>query len=540
MKKVFPLFLSVLSGILLGAAWPTRGFPLLLFFAFIPLLWVEHDISKKKIRKKGIYIFFYSYLTFFIWNLLSIGWLRHLQPAFPAFPAAVGLNACCMSLVFCLFSYLKRKLGRLYGYFFLPMVWITFEKVHLNWGLSFPWLNLGNGFASYHQWVQWYEYTGVFGGTLWIWVVNIGLFFAFASYTQNRELEPLLRKLMIQLFIITLPVLGSLFIYKSYKTAGEGVKISVLQPNLDVYKEKFKISRDRMSDRLIALANDAVTPDTDYVVAPETSILGIRGIDLKNAESNLQLKKAAYFVKQHSHTLFIGGTSFYQLITDENQTTIYSNKISNANPPVWINNYNSAFQMGLGEKFQVYHKSKLVVGVETIPFPSILKPLAGKWLINLGGTSSTLSPQKKRSYFSNTRNHFKPGICICYESVYGEFVTGYVKNGANLLFVITNDGWWGNSEGPRQHLVYAKLRAIENRRSIAFSANTGISSFINQKGDLIAHLDYGKKGFLTRTLLTNERKTFYTQYGDLIARIAIFLTGVFLAVLFSRIVKSHS
>ncbi|MFV0530046.1 MAG: apolipoprotein N-acyltransferase [Flavobacteriales bacterium] len=537
MKTHYCFLFAVLSGLLFGFSWPVDGFPLLLFIAFIPLLWVEFSISSEQnTKKKGRRIFLYAYIAFLVWNLLAVGWLYNLQPAFPAFPIAVGLNALFMALVFWLFYYFKKKLGNGYGYTFLPLIWICFEKLHLNWSLSFPWLNLGNGFASYHTWIQWYEYTGVFGGTLWVWIINLGIFFAVKEYVKTKKIENFLKKIILQVFIIILPVLISLFMYNSYNEQGEGVKITVLQPNLDVYKEKFEIPKDQMTNDLLQLAEQSIEPDTDYVVAPETSILGVRGIDLDYVEKNRQIQKIEAFVKKHPQTLFLGGTTFHKFSFDKAPISPYSNKLSDTDREIWIDLFNSAFQIGNQEKFQVYHKSKLVIGVETIPFHTFLKPLMGEFLIDLGGTVSTHTPQKERIAFINSKNSFKPGVAICYESVYGEFVTEYVKKGANLLFIITNDDWWGNSDGHRQHLAYAKLRAIENRRSIARSANTGVSAFINQKGDILSTLAYGKKGALNETILTNDRQTFYSKYGDIIARTALFLTGIFSAILLSKII----
>lgn len=530
-------FLAIISGLLLGFSWPTDGFPLLLFIAFIPLLWVEYSItSNEKISKKGWRIFLYAYSTFLLWNLLAVGWLSNLQPAIPAFPIAVGFNALFMAFTFWMFYYFKKKLGNGYGYVFLPLVWIAFEKLHLNWSISFPWLNLGNGFASYHRWVQWYEYTGVFGGTLWVWIVNLGIFFALKEYVKTKEVEVFLKKIILQVFIVIVPVLGSLFIYYSYDEQGDGVKITVLQPNLDVYEEKFKISKDQMTDELLELAEQSIESDADYVVAPETSILGVRGIDLDKAESNPQIQKIERFIENHPQTLFLGGTTFHTFTFNENEISPYSNKLSAIDQDVWVDRYNSAFQVGNQEPFQVYHKSKLVIGVETIPFHTFLKPLMEKVLIDLGGTVSTHTPQEKRTHFTNSKNSFRPGVAICYESVYGEFVTEYIQNGANLLFIITNDGWWGNSEGHKQHLAYAKLRAIENRRSIARSANTGVSAFINQRGDVISTLAYGTKGALSEIIITNEKSTFYSTYGDLIVRTTLLLLGIFFALLFSKMI----
>jgi len=98
-----------------------------------------------------------------------------------------------------------------------------------------------------------------------------------------------------------------------------------------------------------------------------------------------------------------------------------------------------------------------------------------------------------------------------------------VENGANFLSIITNDAWWGDTQGHQQHLSYARLRAIENRRYVARSANTGISAIINSRGDILKTLAYEERGSISGRVGIQNELTFYSQYGDYLARIAQFL-----------------
>jgi apolipoprotein N-acyltransferase len=172
---------------------------------------------------------------------------------------------------------------------------------------------------------------------------------------------------------------------------------------------------------------------------------------------------------------------------------------------------------------QQYNKSKLVVGVENFPYQDILKPIVGDALIDLGGTVAMKTTQDYRGVFTSSNSKFKAAPIICYESVYGEFVSGYVRNDANFLAIITNDAWWNETQGHKQHLSYAKLRAVETRRDIVRSANTGISAIINAKGDITSSIPYGEKGALAGQIITNDKITFYVMAGDYIARISIFI-----------------
>jgi apolipoprotein N-acyltransferase len=182
------------------------------------------------------------------------------------------------------------------------------------------------------------------------------------------------------------------------------------------------------------------------------------------------------------------------------------------------------------DSLQVYHKSKLVVGVENFPYKNVLQPILGDAMLDLGGTISTKTTQEEREVFKmNEQNTVAP--VICYESVYGAYVADYVKNGATFLAIITNDAWWNNTQGHKQHLSLARLRAIENRRWIARSANTGISAIINPAGAIVKSLEYDVKGTIKGTIYPKSKMTFYTTHGDYIARVAS-LMGLFV-LLFS-------
>ncbi|MBI3235561.1 MAG: apolipoprotein N-acyltransferase [Bacteroidetes bacterium] len=189
--------------------------------------------------------------------------------------------------------------------------------------------------------------------------------------------------------------------------------------------------------------------------------------------------------------------------------------------------YNTAIYIANAKPTQIYHKSKLVPGVEKMPFPYLLKFLE-KYSINNGGISGSLGVDAEPKVMMG--NQAKVGPVICYESVYGDYVREYANKGANLISIITNDGWWGNTDGYKQHLNYASLRAIETRRSIARSANTGISAFIDERGDIYKQSEWWQPTVLTANVTLNERVTFYSMTGDYISIAGIF-AGLFLGVL---------
>jgi apolipoprotein N-acyltransferase len=175
----------------------------------------------------------------------------------------------------------------------------------------------------------------------------------------------------------------------------------------------------------------------------------------------------------------------------------------------------------------------LVVGVENLPYKQILEPILGNLLLDFGGTIMSRATQTNRTVFT-TNNNNKIAPIICYESMYGEYINEYVRNGAQFLAIITNDGWWNNSPGHKQLLSYSKIRAIESRRDIARCANTGISAVINKRGDVLETIGYNESGVINSSINLSNQITFYVKYGDYIYRIALFFFLIIVLFYFTK------
>lgn len=518
-------FLASFSGILLSLSWPTYGFPLFIFIAFIPLLFAEKklDQSRKNVKFK---VWVMSYWAFFIWNLITTYWLYYASSFGMAF--AILVNTLFMSLVFLTYHIIKRRYSQEISLLFLATTWICFEKLHLDWDFSWPWLNLGNVFSEYPQWIQWYEYTGIFGGTLWILTVNLITFYLLLkakNNTSNTALKNIFSKWVL---LISIPILLSLWIYHTYKITGITKEIILLQPNIDPYKEKYNKSNIEVALSLLTQTDEIITPETEYIIAPETVLA--ENQPFNNFGSSEVRHLLGNYIENHPKVQFLWGIDTYDIIFNSTETIPSSNYIRKN---VWVNDYNAAFFINKNSGYQKYLKSKLVVGVENMPYKTILQPLLGSAMINLGGTVSTKTIQKDRNVF-NSNDSTKVAPIICYESVYGEFVTGYVKNGAQFLAIITNDSWWNKTQGHKQHLSLARLRGIETRKDIARSANTGISAFINQKGEITKETKYDEKTTLIGEVQLNNKKTFYVKHGDYIARICFYIFIPTLLISFFR------
>ncbi|WP_343662717.1 apolipoprotein N-acyltransferase [Chryseobacterium mucoviscidosis] len=526
------VLLTLISAMLLSVSWPTYGVPFFIFFALVPLLMMEHGVSKfSDYNRKSWVVFGLSYLCFVIWNVVTTGWLygsknpdgSHSMMAV-VFPVLV--NSFLYSLVFQCYHWYKNAQGTYWGLGFLIAIWMSFEKFHLGWELTWPWLNLGNVFSDYPKLIQWYDTLGATGGSFWILLVNVLIFYTVRIWEAGRKRKELIKNSSIVAALIIIPMIISVVKYNNFDEKPIGnVNVLMLQPDLDPYAEKYTQDSLTIENDLLSLAERNSKTKIDYYIAPETALPGRGSISETAFEKSVILNNLKGFLAKHPGSVFATGISSHRYFTNENNLPKEAYQIHTG---LWVESFNSAVQVIPNQKVEVYHKGKLVPGVEIFPYMNYLKPLLGDAMINLGGTVASLGTDKERVAFSNPFNKGKIAPIICYESIYGEFTGEYVKKGANFLAIMTNDSWWGVTEGHKQLLSYAKLRAIETRREIARAANSGISAHINAKGEIMEDTFYGDKTALFSKINLYDGMTFYTRSGDLLSRFSIFALGFLL------------
>ena len=516
MKKKAVFFLLLAGAVLLSLPFYRSFSGIVLFIAWVPLLFVEDYFTQLKDRYRSGRVFLLFWLTFLVWNLMTIYWIWNAT--IPGAIAAYIINSMLMAVVIWLVHVVHRNLGDRMGHFAFLVIWTAYEHYYLNIQINFPWLLLGNGFAKDIFLIQWYEFTGVLGGTFWVLFINLLIFLILKHYVQTWSLRGKYFELGLLILLLAVPITWSLIRYNTIRNKGQAVEVVVVQPNIDPYTDKFSgLSNDEQLSIILHLADSLVTSHTDYVVAPETALNdGIVENDLLRSRS---IRRIRAFVRRHPRVKFVTGATTWRIYPPGPQPTPTARKRSDG---TWEDIFNSALQIDTTATIQIYHKSKLVVGAEMMPHPKLLRPLLGDYLIDLGGSLSGYGTQKERTPLISPDSTFRVGVAVCYESIFGEYVTGYIRKGANLLFIITNDGWWGDTPGYFQHRTYASLRSIETRRSIARSANTGISCFIDQKGKATQLTQWWTPVAIRGTLHTNDQKTFYVRHGDYIGRVSDF------------------
>ncbi len=542
LRKTHLLLFSLLSGLLLSLGWPERGFPGLLFIGLVPMLILEEEMTKRRHEFGKFSALLYSYPGFFLWNLLTTWWI--VNSTFTGALLAIVLNSLFQAIVFQAFHFTRRKLNStLAGFASLLAYWVSLEYLHLNWDLNWPWLNLGNGFASYYKWVQWYEYTGTIGGTVWVLVGNLAGFGIVkglliqnagnASWKHKLQNSKFVVQYSIFLFLwIAAPIAYSYYTYATYTEQKRPVNFVVVQPNIDPYSEQYTLPPATVIGKIMKLATPALDSNTNFLVAPESSIQEEMWENEITRFTSIRMLKQG-IAPYPGLNMLVGGSTYYQIRPDE-PVPRWARKFTDTDGHYTA--YNAAILLNSRDSLQLYHKSKLTPGVEILPSFKGFKWLE-KFAINLGGTVGSLGQDSVRKVYT-TFGTVRVGPAICYESIFGEFFSEFVRNGAEIMIIITNDAWWGNTAGHRQHFGFAHLRAIETRRSIARSANTGISAFIDQRGDAHQATAYWVPAVIKGTINANDKLTFYVKHGDYIARFLSYLAGILIITAIAMSIKT--
>ena len=506
--------LSVLTGTLMGISFPFTGSLFILsFVAWVPLLLLEDYISRKNYRSGKVWM--HAFIAFFLYNLITTWWIYFAS--FGGAVMAVLANSFLMAFVFYFYHLAKKHIGPKEGYISLILFWVAFEYLHFHWEVSWPWLNLGNTFARVPWLVQWYNFSGILGGTIWILIINLFVFKLLKNkYLKGQAIKSQQALLLVLILFLAVPTGISLVQYFSYSEKSNPENVVIIQPNIDPYTEKFTTPLQGQIDKTLALTNGEITDQTDLVLAPETTLSYEFYEDKIGAYTFYNSLDSAV---QKWNCDFLLGASTSKIFDKKNSSA----SRAFTNRPGYWESYNTSYLMRPNGENEFVHKSKLVLGVEKVPFISYL-PFLDDWAINLDGASGSLGVSKEPMILKGKNGWFAP--VVCYESVYGEFVAEQVRKGAEYIAIITNDGWWKDTPGYKQHLAFARLRAVENRRAVARSANTGSSAIINQRGDIIQKTDWWVPTTIVGTLNRNKELTIYSKYGDFFGRSFTFVSAL--------------
>ena len=530
--------LVVLFALMMSVPFIIPHTGLIALFGLLPLLAMERIADQ--LGKKRIWIYHYS--AFVLWNTFTTFWVCNATVGGGIF--AILANSLQMSLVFGLFRLSKKKFSGALPYIFLAITWIAWERFYFDAEISWPWLVLGNSFARTTWAIQWYEITGTLGGSLWIWAANLSIFGLLVSLSDgsffywNNKAKAATFAGIILLFsapLITSGAIGSKY-EDSMNESARNLEVLIVQPNIDPYNKFQAMTQDQQNSLLENQAAEALshrfadsTASPLLVVAPETFT---NDIICGEYDRSRTWRRFTDFLSHYPGVNMLFGASSYDYFESSVKPSHTARHLRDGR---WVESHNSALMIDGTARTEIFHKSKLVVAVEMTPYPAIFCKIDDM----LGGVMGRCVGQDEVTLL-NVRGAdgqtIPVGSAVCYESVYGEYYADYIRKGAQAMAIITNDAWWGDTPGYRQHLSYASLRAIETRRAIARCANTGISAIISPSGKIIQPTPWWEPAVIHSYIPLRNDLTFFVCHGDITGRVCTFVFMLLLLALAVRFI----
>lgn len=542
-KQIGFLFLGA---VLMASSFAPFNFLPGAMIGLVPLLLFEDQISKNK-RWRKLRVFGYAYLFFAAFNFFTIWWVKNAS--WIGVIASVVVNSFFFALITSLYSSVKNRLSFKAGIIAFPAFFVGWEYIEFqDWDLSWPWLTIGHAFGNWSELIQWFSYSGVLGGSLWLLIINIYIFLIIKSWREKEEQFIRFKKAIQLGLVILIPILISLIMYYSYEDEGFEQDIVVLQPNMEPYSDNFMNSKGEEYLPLSSIehvkeftkmADKIMDESVDWLLMHETALPKTETNYSIHFSPSIQVLKN-WRKSKYPNTSILTGLAFREYKTDKELS------VNSVLPATYKRTYDGKYYEyfnssvlinGKEDTLLQYHKSRLVIGVERIPsyfiyFQHYLNDFDSDPEAVIYNPNNATQSEREVFYDVNDSSIVAP--VICYESVFGEYLTDYVKRGANFIGIITNDSWWGDTPGYQQHWSFARLRAIETRRSVARSANTGMSGFINQRGDVLQESVYLTPDCLRQKIKCNSNITFYVKYGDVVGKIGLGLTIMILLNLIVR------
>ena len=405
---------------LLGIPWSVSSLFFVIFIAWVPLLTLEEETRH---HTNPYTVFNYSFLSFLVWNILGTWWISQAQVVGAIL--IIIVNSLLQALVFWLASRVRTILNIPLLFPFL-LIWMGYEYFHEIWDLAWPWLNLGNALVTAPKIIQWYEYTGARGGTLWVLLTNLAVLKAFDILRKRSPGSlPLVGAGILLLFIC--PVLISYHIYQNVDEEGEAINIALIQPNLDPYTEKFAPEKQAQHlEEFFRTADSICDDETQYLFGPETLI--VRQIDERNPSSSPEYRTILEFQRKYPKLNCLLGVHSYQKVGDG---AIPPGSRFNREENFYYEAFNTALFLPPGSAPQFYHKTKLVPVFERMPFVQYLGFL-GKFSLELGGYSGTYSYRQASSSFFLPDSSVGILPIVCFESVFGAYCARNLPSGKKL------------------------------------------------------------------------------------------------------------
>lgn len=524
------LLFGALSGVMLGLSFPPIPLFPLLFAAFIPYFKVlEKRSSLASINR-------FTYFTIFIYNFITLYWVGSWQPDTDPFLMIAGVallffNPCVFLIPSSLYYLAYKKFGRKAALYLFPLFWVLVEYLYSISDFRFPWLTLGHSLPYFHSFIQIADIVGSFG--LGIIVIYINIYF-YETYKNFVSQNKFIKHFSFGLILLIIPIIYGVIKINQPDEVKSSVKVGVIQPNLNPWKKWEAGNLTEQLNLYLSMSEKEVKNGAKLLIWPETAL----PVYLLGGGYERLVERINSFCDTNDVYLMTG-MPYATFYFDSTKAPEEAKKTKSGN---YYTSYNSIIVFEPGSKeVPMYGKVKLVPFGEKVPLVDYI-PFLGdliKWNVGISSWNEG-TEQKVFNIKTEDGNHKIAGV-VCIESIYPRFVAGFVENGAELIAVVTNDSWYGNSSGPYQHKEMSVLRAIENRRSVVRSANGGISCVIDKKGNTLIDTPMFTRTSFAYDVELNSGETIYTRTAYVLPVISLIVSlFIMFAFTFEKIKKKRN
>ena len=518
--------LAILSGVLMGASFPPSPLFFLSFIALIPLFFVWKE---RKTLASINRVTYYFGLGFTIVTLYWVGsWTKDADPFLMlSGTALIFFNPLLFLIPSTLFHYARKNFKIETAFMLLPFFWVFYEYIYSLTDLRFPWIVLGHGLAMFRSFIQIADTIGSIGLSFLVVAINSAIFFAIEKPKKEK-----IKFAVIGLLLFIMPLIYGFVKISNYDKGEKSVRVGLIQPDLNPWKKWEAGNLEEQIKLYTDLSNKAIEDSARVIIWPETGL----PVYFRSRAYNLQRNALHKFIINNDISLLTGMPD--RFIYSKEDAPEDAKKVPQRD--IYYTSYNSLWGMiPESENIQAYQKMLLVPFGEFTPFAGSLPFLREfiQWGVGIGnwniGQNVTVMNFPKRMG-SGFENDIKVGGVICIESIFQEFVTRFVNEDADFIAVVTNDSWYGNSSGPRQHKYIGVLRAVENNRSVVRCANGGISCIISPVGEIEKETEMFTRDVLVGDVTIKSEKTFFTRNPNLLPYLSVIITLLNILFLFIK------
>ncbi|MFC2133473.1 apolipoprotein N-acyltransferase [Bacteroidota bacterium] len=539
LKKQHIIMVSV-SAVLLALSFPPVPLPYLMFFALVPYFFVlEKRNGLGEINR-------ITYLFGFIFSLLTIYWVGAWSADADPYLMIAGIallffNPTLFLIPSTLYYMARKVFNARIALLSFPLFWVTYEYVYGITDIRFPWLILGHGLAYFKSYIQIADIIGAYGLTILVLSANIFIYLTYKTYREEKQINK--ATLIFSIALIVIPLVYGIIKIKNFVVSDETLNIGLVQPNFNPWNKWDAGNVNQQLDQYLELSQKCIDEGAGIVAWPETAL----PVYLMAGANPREVGRIRKFVNENSIPLLTGmpDATFYY-----NEDEIPGDAKRTKNSGTAYTSYNSILLFNpFDHNVQKYGKVKLVGFGERVPFMDLFPFLqdllqwsvgisnwnAGKEIVVFEIPANSINTSEEGNKIE--MDTVQIGGLVCIESVFSDFTAEFVQKGANLIAVVTNDSWWGDTSGPYQHKEINVIRAVENRRSVFQAANGGVSCLIDPLGNTILQSEMLVQTYMVGEAPLEKELTFFTRYPKIVFTISYVASLIVLALFIGRKIK---